>query len=70
MHDNLKVTKSKVVVHYKVISGSDIYTNILFLLAITGYDTTSSINGVGKATVFKKHLEEAALVFTANSKLH
>ena len=69
-HGTLKVTKSKILVHYKTISGSDIYSNFLFLVAITRCDTASSINGVGKATVFKKHLEEAALVFTANRKLH
>ena len=69
-HGTLKVTKSKILVYYKTISGSDIYSNFLFLVAITRCDTASSINGVGKATVFKKHLEEAALVFTANRKLH
>lgn len=54
-HGTLKITKSKVVVYYKTISRSDIYTNI---------------NGVRRAMIFKKRLKEAALVFTSNSKSH
>ena len=61
----LKVTKSKT--RYKIILGSNIYAKLLFLHALEGWETTSSINGVGKSTVFsektfiKKHLQEAAL---------
>lgn len=69
-HGTLKITKSKVVVYYKTILRSDIYANILLLLAITGCDTTFSINGVRRAMVFKKRLKEAVLVFTSNSKPH
>ena len=49
-HCTLKVTKSKT--RYKTILGSNIYAKLLFLHALTGCDTTSSINGVGKSTVF------------------
>ena len=43
--------------------------------SLTGCDTISSINGVGKTAVFKnlflnKHLQEAALVFSASGKSH
>ena len=48
---------------------------LLFLHALTGCDTTFSVNGVGKATVFEKllsnkYLQEAALVFSASGKQH
>ena len=80
-HCTLKVTKkeNKVVphniFHHKTILGSNIYAKIIFLHALTGCDTSSSINGARKATDFKnfvsnKHLQEAALVFTARSKSH
>ena len=48
----LKVTKSKT--SYKTNLGSNIYTKLLLLHALTGRDTTSSINGVSKSTVFKR----------------
>lgn len=58
------------ILHYKTILQSEIYTKLLFLHVFTGCDTTSSVHGVGKATVFKKlilnkHLQAVALVFTA-----
>lgn len=61
------------ILHYKAILGFEIYTELLFLRAFTGCNTTSSIYGGGKATVFKnlisnKHLQQVALVFTASSR--
>ena len=61
------------ILHYKTILGSEIYIKLSFLHAFIGCDTTSSIYGVGKATVFKKlilnqHMQEVALVFTASSR--
>ena len=60
------------ILHYKTILQSEIYTKLLFLHVFTGWDTTYSVHGVGKATVFKKlisnkHLQAVALVFTAQS---
>ena len=52
-HCILKVTKSKT--RYKTILGSNIYAKLLFLHVLTGCDTTSSINGVGKSRVLKKN---------------
>ena len=83
-HCTLKVKKVKfgssssyykISYYHKTILGSNIYTKLLFVHALTGCDTTSSINGVGRATVFKKllsnkHLKEAASVFSASSKSH
>ena len=51
-HCTLKVTKSKT--RYKIILGSSIYAKALLLHVLTGCDTTSSINRVGKSTVFKR----------------
>ena len=71
-HCTLKVTKSKT--RYQNILWSNIYAKLLLLHALTRYDTTSSINGVGiclrylKTFLSNKHLQEAALVFTASSK--
>ena len=58
-----------------MILGSEGYLKLLFLHAFTGCDTISSIYRVRKATIFKKliskkHLQEAVLVFTANSWSH
>ena len=61
---------------YLLTEVSKIYAKLLFRYALTGCVTTSSINGVGKATVLYKkllsniHLQEAALVFTSSSKSH
>ena len=51
-HYTLKATKSKT--RYKTILGSNNYAKLLLLHALTGCDTTSSINGVDKSSVFKK----------------
>ena len=61
------------ILHYKTILWFEIYTELLFLHAFTGCNTTSSIYGVGKATIFKnlisnKHLQEVALVLTTSSR--
>lgn len=60
------------ILHFKTTLRSEIYTKLLFLRVFTGCDTTSSVHGVGKATVFNKlisnkHLQAVALVFTAQS---
>ena len=54
--------------------GPNIYAKLLFLYALSGCDTTSLINGVAEATVFKKllsnkQLAEAASVFTSLSQI-
>ena len=74
-HCTLKVTKSKT--RYNAVLGSNIYAKLLLLQGLTGCDTTSYINGVGKSALrylkkllSNKHLQEAALVFTASSKSH
>ena len=74
-HCTLKVTKSKT--RYNAVLGSNIYAKLLLLQGLTGCDTTFYINGVGKPALrylkkllSNKHLQEAALVFTASSKSH
>ena len=47
----------------KAIIGPDIYSQLLFIHAFTGYDLTSRIFGIGKKTAFKK------LVKTNNQKM-
>ena len=52
--------------------GREVCTNLLFLHAITGCDTTSRLYGVGKATALKKfenvpYLGEQANVFSCHS---
>ena len=44
------------IISYKKILGNDICSNLLFLHAFTGCDSTSSICGIGKASAFKKLL--------------
>ena len=79
-HCTLKVTNSKKgsihnIFHFKTILGFEIHAKLLFLHALTRCGITSSINKVGKVTVFKKlllnnYLQKAALAFTTSSKLH
>ena len=44
------------IISYKKILGNDIYSNLLFLHAFTGCDSTSSTYEIGKASAFKKLL--------------
>ena len=63
-HCTLKVIKSKTkivihnVFHHKIILGSNIYARYLFAHILTECDTTFSIKGGGKATVFKKNFKK------------
>ena len=55
--------------------GSEICTNVLFLHAILGCDTTSHLYGIGKGASLKKfkssrHFREKAKVFNAESSTH
>ena len=52
--------------------GDDVCHDLLFLHAILGYDTTSRVHGIGKATALKKyanslHFREQAKVFNSPS---
>ncbi len=55
--------------------GSEMCTNVLFLHAILGCDTTSHLYGIGKGASLKKfkssrHFREKAKVFNAESSTH
>ena len=52
--------------------GKELCKNLLFLLAVTGCDTTSRLYGVGTVTALKKfenvlHFKEQANVFSCHS---
>ena len=54
--------------------GPEICSNILFLHAVLGYDTTSHLYGIGNGNFFKKfklswHFREQAKVFAIQSQL-
>ena len=51
---NARVTRVWHMKRVKDQLGSEVCTNLLFLHAITGCDTTSRLSGVGKATALKK----------------
>ena len=67
-------TRGARVCHMKKVKeqlGKDVCRNLLFLHAITGYDTTSRLYGVGKATALKKfenvlHFKEQANIFSCH----
>lgn len=52
--DKLKSTKVYNIIEMKQVLGSDLCSQLLFIHAFTGCDTTSHIFGVGKHTAFHK----------------